>query len=241
MSDCSQQTTSVEAAVNWKSLYYVGGVAPLVTLIFYLSELLFISWDNYPTSMEAWFALFQHSKLLGLFYLNALDILSVALLGVMFLALYVALRKTHTASMVIATFFGLLGAGVFVGLRVAMLSVLQLSDRYVVAVTEAERIRLLAAGETLGTLGTPTLQTVGFLFIAIAVSIVSVVMLQGRHFNKITAWLGIGASLLTFADYVSLIVMPSLATPLMIVSGLFWMLWWIMIGLGLFRLAHSTT
>ncbi|MGC9397416.1 MAG: hypothetical protein ACP5J4_21430, partial [Anaerolineae bacterium] len=108
MSAYSQQTTSVKAGANWKSLYYVGGVAPFVTLVFYLSELLFISWDNYPTSMEAWFALFQRSKLLGLFYLNALDIISVALLGVMFLALYVVLRKTHPASMVIATFFGLL-------------------------------------------------------------------------------------------------------------------------------------
>ncbi|MGC9396518.1 MAG: hypothetical protein ACP5J4_16870, partial [Anaerolineae bacterium] len=149
------------------------------------------------------------------------------------------LRKTHPASMVIATFFGLLGVGIFVGLRVAMLSVLQLSDRYAAAFTEAERLRLLAAGETLGILGTPTLQTAGFLFIAIAVLIISGVMLQGLHFSKITAWLGIGASLLTFADYVSLIVAPSLATPLMIVSGLFWMLWWIMIGLGLFRLAQS--
>lgn len=241
MSAYRQKTTAVEVGVNWKSLYYAGGVAPLVTLVFYLSELLFIPWDNYPTSIEAWFALFQRSKLLGLFYLNALDIISVALLGVMFLALYVVLRKTHAASMIIATFFGLLGVGVFVGLRVAMLSVLQLSDRYAVAVTEAERIRLLAAGETLGALGTPTLQTVGFLFTAIAVFIISVVMLQGRDFNKTTAWLGIGASVLTLADYVSLIVVPSLATPLMIVSGLLWMLWWVMIGLGLFRLAQSKT
>jgi hypothetical protein len=239
MSAYSQETTSVEAGVNWKSLYYVGGMAPLVTLVFYLSELLFISWDKYPTSMEAWFALFQRSKLLGLFYLNALDIISVALLGVMFLALYMSLRKTHAALMIIATFFGLLGVGIFVGLRAAMLSVLQLSDRYAAALTKAERLRLLAAGETLGALGTPTLQTAGFLFIAIAVLIISVVMLQGLHFNKITAWLGIGASLLTVADDISLIVAPSLATPLMIASGLFWMLWWVMIGLGLFRLAQS--
>ncbi|MBN1136721.1 MAG: hypothetical protein JXM73_09045 [Anaerolineae bacterium] len=42
--------------------------------------------------MAGWFALFQHSKLLGLFTLNALDILSIALMGVMFLALYAALK-----------------------------------------------------------------------------------------------------------------------------------------------------
>ena len=100
MSAYSQETISAKTEANWKSFYYVGGAAPLVTLVFYLSELLFISWDNYPTSMEAWFALFQGSKLLGLFYLNALDIISVALLGVMFLALYVVLRKTHPAFMV---------------------------------------------------------------------------------------------------------------------------------------------
>jgi hypothetical protein len=156
----------------------------------------------------------------------------------MFLALHVALRKTNESYMAIATFFGLLGVVVFIVPRAAMLSLLPLSDRFAVAGTEVERARILAAGEALGALGTPSPQTIGFLFMAIAVSIISVIMLRSDFFSKITAYFGILASLLTFADHISVILAPAVATVLMIVSGLFWLPWWLMISMGLFRLAR---
>jgi hypothetical protein len=223
---------------HWKSLYRIGGVAILVMVAFYLSEFLFIPYEKYPTSIEDWFLLFQHSKPLGLFYLNALDIFSIALLGVMFLALHVALRKTNESYMAVATFFGQLGVVVFIMPRAAMLSLLPLSDRFAVAGTEVERARILAAGEALGALGTPSPQTIGFLFMAIAVLIISVIMLRSDLFSKITAYFGILASTLTFADHISVILAPAVATVLMIVSGLFWLPWWLMISRGLFRLAR---
>ena len=229
---------SLLAESDWKNLYRIGSIAPLITIVFYVSEFLFISWEKYPTSTEDWFSLFQRSKLLGLFYLNALDIFSIALLGVMFLALYIALRRTNESLMAVSVFFALLGVGVFVVPRVAMLSMISLSDRYSMAGTEAERVRLLAAGETLGALGTPTPQTIGFLFMAIGVLILSVVMLQTKNFSKITAWFGFLASVLTFVDDVSVIITPELATTLMIVSGVFWISWWLMISQGLSRLTH---
>jgi hypothetical protein len=64
-------------------------------------------------------------------------------------------------------------------------------------------------------------------------------MLRGRAFNKVTAWLGILASLLTFADDISMVLAPTLSTPLMIASGLFWIPWWVMIGVGLLRLTNK--
>jgi hypothetical protein len=220
---------------NWKNLYRIGALAPILTLIFYISEFALIPWDAYPTSPEEWFRLFQRSKLLGLFYLNALDIFSITLLGLMFLALFMTLRKTDQASMLMATFFGLLGVGVFVVPRVAMLSLLNLSDQYALAASEAEQARLLAAGETLGALGTPTPQTMGFFFMSIGVLILSVIMLQNTPFSKITAWFGILASLATFADELSLVLFPNLSTTLMILSGLFWIPWWLLISRELFR------
>jgi hypothetical protein len=119
-----------------------------------------------------------------------------------------------------------------------MLSLMTLSDQYAIATTEAERVRLLAAGETLGSLGTATPQTVGFFFMSIGVLIISIVMLQEKVFNKVTAWFGILASSLTFADDISIVLAPTLSTQLMIASGLFWIPWWVMIGIGLLRLAN---
>jgi hypothetical protein len=86
------------ANAKWKCLYRIGAVAPLVTLAFYLTQVLAIVFgelagEPYPTTASDWLSLFQSSKVLGLLYLNALDVFSIAILGVMFLALYVALTS----------------------------------------------------------------------------------------------------------------------------------------------------
>ena len=222
------------------SLYRLGGLAVLLTLTFYVSQFVLIRWDQYPASTEEWFALFERSRLLALFYMNALDILSVTLLGVMFLALLAALKSASPSWMTVAGYLGLLGVGVFVVPRVAMLSMLPLAESYAVAADDLSRARLLAAGETLGSLGTPTPETIGFLYMAVAVFVMSIIMLrEGRLFNRIVAWLGILAGLATFANHLSLLLLPPLATPLMIASGFFWMPWWLLVGLRLLRLAGS--
>ncbi|MCJ7701475.1 MAG: DUF4386 domain-containing protein [Anaerolineales bacterium] len=240
MSSAKQDPNSTAALTGskWVNLYRVGAAAPLITIVFYLCEFLLIPWEKYPASTEAWFSLFQESKILGLLYLNALDIFSIALLGVMFLALYMALRGVNESYMAIAAFFAFLGVAVFIVPRVAMLSLLPLSDRYAAAATEVERARLLAAGETLGALGNPTPQTIGFLFMAIAVLIISLIMLKSDLFSRITAYLGILASALTFGDHLSIIMAPALATALMVISALFWIPWWLMISRGLFQVAR---
>lgn len=221
------------------TLYRLGGVAVLLTLVLYVSQFVFIQWDDYPASTEQWFALFARSRLLGLFTMNALDIVSITLFGVMLLALRTALRSAGPSWTAVGGYFGFLGVGVFVAPRVAMLSMLPLAERYAAATDQLLRARLLAAGETLGALGTPTPHTVGFLFIAVAVFVMSIVMLrEGRLFRRIVPWFGILAGIATFANHLSLHLLPSLATPLMIAGGLFWFPYWLLIGLGLLRLAR---
>ena len=95
---------------EWKTLYRFGALAPWITLLLYASQfIILIFGEPYPETTEGWFDLFQRSEFLGLWYLNALDILSWALLGVMFLALYMALRRVRPSWMLIALYFALLG------------------------------------------------------------------------------------------------------------------------------------
>lgn len=225
---------------TYSSLYKVGGAAPLIALTFYLIQILaMISGGPFPATTEDWVSLFQRNKILGLLYLNALDIFSIALLGTMFLALYIALKRYNQASMLIATYFATLGVGVFIVPRVAMLSIVTLSDQYTAAATEAQRATYLTAIETLGSLGTATNQTVGFLFIAIASLIISVVILRSETFTKTTGYVGILASIFTFANDICLVVAPSFAVMLMPISGLLWLIWWIMVARRLLQLGRS--
>jgi hypothetical protein len=233
--------------VKWRTLYRAGALAPLIALILYSSQfIILIFGDPFPATVEGWFALAQRNKVLALWYLNALDIVSFALLGIMFLALYVALKRVRPSWVLIALYFGLLGAVVFVVPRALMLSLLPLSDLHAAATTEAQRTLYLAAGETLSLVGTATPQTLGFLFMAVAGLIISAVILRGRApssasaFGKAAGYVGIVGFVVALANYVGWLIAPSIAAVLMPIDGLLWLLWWLMISAGLFKLAKVT-
>jgi hypothetical protein len=231
---------------EWKTLYRAGAVAPLIALAFYLFEFsLLIVGEPYPVAIESWYALVQRSKLLGLWYLNALDILSFALLGIMFLALYVALRRAHPAGMLIALYFALLGVAVFIVPRMLHLSLLPPSDLHAVATTEAQKTLYLAAGEALSQVSSATPQTLGFLLMAAAGLIISIVVLRSGQqrlpIGKVAAYVGIVGFAAALANYVTRLLAPDVAAMIMPVNGLLWFAWWIMISVGLFKLASTTS
>lgn len=237
-----------ESDAKWKTLYRAGALAPLIALVFYSSQfIIMVFGDPFPVTVEGWFALAQRNKLLALWYLNALDIVSFVLLGIMFLALYVALRRVHPSWMLIALYFALLGAVVFIVPRVLMFSLLPLSDLHVAATTEAQRALYLTAGETLSHVSTASPQTLGFLLMAVAGLIVSAVSLRSQFpsgaavVGKAAAYVGIVGFVVALANYISRLIAPSIAAILMPLNGLLWLLWWLRISVGLFKLAKVTS
>jgi hypothetical protein len=233
---------------KWRTLYHAGAVAPLIALFFYLIEfsILFLG-EPYPITIEGWYALIQRSKLLGLWYLNALDILSFALLGIMFLALYVALRRVRPASMLMALYLALLGVVVFVVPRVLHLSLLPLSDLHAAATADAQRTIYLAAGEALSQVSTATPQTLGFLLMAVAGLIISIVILRSHPFDKSVAlgkavgYVGIAGFVAALANFGGRLLAPTVAEILMPINGLLWFAWWILVSASLFKLAGKTS
>jgi hypothetical protein len=232
---------------QWKTLYRAGAVAPLIALALYSSQfIIMICGEPFPTTTEGWFALSQRNRLLALWYLNALDIVSFALLGVMFLALYVALRRIRPSWTLIALYFALLGVVVFIVPRMLTLAMLPLSDMHAAATTEVQRTMALTAGGTLSHVTTATPQTLGFLFMAVAGLIVSIVVLRGRSFggspvfSKAAGYVGVVGFVVALANYVSWLVAPSIAAVLMPINGLLWLVWWLVVSVGLFKLARAS-
>ena len=233
---------------KWRTLYQAGAVAPLIALFFYVFEfsVLFLG-EPYPTTIEGWYALVQRSKLLGLWYLNALDILSFALLGIMFLALYVALRWVRPSWMLIALYFALLGVIVFIVPRALHLSLLPLSDLHAAAATDAQKTVYLAAGEALSQVSTATPQTLGFLFMAGSGLILSIVILHSQGFgqsvalSKAVGYVGIAGFIAALANFGGRLLAPTIAEILMPINGLLWFAWWILVSVNLFKLARKTS
>ena len=248
-----KNTHSLTSDAQWKALYRAGAVAPLITLVFYLIEfsILIFGKDPYPTTIESWYAIFQRSKLLGLWYLNALDIISFVLLGIMFLALYVALRRVRPSWMLIALYLAMLGVTVFIVPRVLHLALAPLSDLHAAATTEARRTILLAAGEALSQVSSATPQTLGFLLMALAGLLISVVRLSPAAtftvapetwpLSKAAAYVGIAGAAAALANYLARLIAPDIGWALMPINGLLGFAWWIMISVGLFKLVKTAS
>ena len=108
----------------WTGLYIVGGMAALFAAIVcrrYLAAELVLARgfgllnvpETPPVSAADWFTLLQEDVFVGLALLDVTDLINYALVGLIFLALYGALRQVDKSTMVVATVFGFVGMAVY--------------------------------------------------------------------------------------------------------------------------------
>jgi hypothetical protein len=151
--------------------------------------IIFVAWPP-PSAVIGWFTLFQNNRLLGLLDMDLLLIVDQVLIGLVLLALYVALRRANQSWTAIALVAGLVGIAAYFA-STAAFEMLSLSDQYVTATTEAERSMLLAAGQTMLAIYQGTAFDMGYVLEGIALLIIAVVMLRSALFGKKTAYVGI--------------------------------------------------
>lgn len=245
----NQVTNAETSGSDWKSLYRVGGVAALIAGVIFRrnigAEISLFSAQKQPDTIIDWFTLLQNNRLLGLSYLNIFDIVDYALVGLMFLALYVALRRANKSYMAIATTLGFVGIAVYFASNTAF-SMLALSDQYVAATTDAQRSMFLAAGQAVLALGAIYQGTgiyASFLLLAVAGLIISAIMLRSNIFSRVTAYVGILASAFDLAYCIAFAFLPAVDIELVAVctipaAGLLLMIWHILVGRRLYQLGR---
>jgi hypothetical protein len=238
----------------WKGLYQVGGVAGLLAAIVFRRSLgaevsLLHSMGIIrggpavvPVDAGDWYTLLQTRPLLGLTWLDTFDLVEYALLALLFLALFVALRQAAASTMVIATACGLVGVVVNFASNHAF-SLLVLSDRYAGAATEAQKALYLAAGEALlaghnpGAVFQGSGAYLGLFLVLTAGLLVSLAMARTCVFGKWAAWMGILANAFGLCYFLALAFAPALRFLPPSLSAPFRLAWYILIALRLFRLA----
>jgi hypothetical protein len=238
-----------------KSLYRIGAAAALIAVVLFRrnfgAEL--VGFRGFgiievpatlPRSASDWFVLLQGNKLLGLALLNVVDLVNYALVGLIFLALYGALRRASKSAMTLATTAGLVGIGVYFASNQAF-SLLSLSDRYAAATTEAQRSMFLAAGEALLAVNNPgaiyqgTGIFVSLFFVLLAGLIISFVMLRSGMFSRTTAYMGLLANGFGLCYFVALAFVPTLYAWPTILSAPFRVVWYVLIARKLLQLDPS--
>jgi hypothetical protein len=256
--ELNRASDSDAAGSHWKGLYQVGSAAALAAVLIFRrwlgAEFLFaraigiirVGPRAMPNTVLDWFTLLRAHRLIGLTLLNAFDIVNYALVGLIFLGLYAALRRTNRSSMTLATMLGFVGIAVYVASNQAF-SMLSLSDQYAVATTDAQRFTLLAAGQALLAIHNPNVlgqATLSFFLVTLAGLIMSTVMLSSSGFSKGTAYTGILANVfglgypLGVALAPTAVVIPLVALSLS-VSACFLVIWYLLIAHRLFQLGRG--
>lgn len=233
---------------QWKSIHFVGGVATIIALIGILLDIIVGSLTGgnlsvLPQTAIEKFAQFEDNFLLGLYNLDLLNTINQIILIPAYFALYAAHRKVNDAYAALAFIIFLVGTIIFITTNTA-LPMLELSNKYAAATTEVQKTLLAAAGEAMlargehGSLGV----FIGFILPNIAGIMISFVMLRGKVFSKITAYLGIAGSTLLLIYIILVTFAPGvkdMATAFAAPGGLLAMAWMILFTIRLFQLGKD--
>jgi hypothetical protein len=238
------QPQKQETSREWTSLSKLGAVTSLLILCTALLEILITFLPGGYASAETvvdWFNLLHDNWFLGLRNLGLLNIVMTALSIPMFFALCMAHWKVNPKYAALAMIIAFIGIAVFYATNRAF-ALLDLSDQYAVANTDAQRAVLEAAGQALLAVGqshTPG-TFIGFCLSEIAGILISLVMLRGGVFSKFNAWVGILGFGMLWVYEICQSFSPgssSFALIFAMLGGLLNLLWYGLTALRLFKMA----
>lgn len=228
-------------ASDWNRLCWIGGIAALILLVYSLETIvqLMVLGGQPATAADA-FSLLQHQKIVGLLRLDLATVVAMPLYYFLFLGLFAALRRADRANAILSTMLACVGVTLLLATPTA-LSMISLSQRYELATSEATRTQLLAAGEAI--LATDiwhgTGAIMGGTLLQSGAVLISVVMLRGNVFSRITAYLGIVMHGLDLAHMVFGFFAPQSGFLFMAIAGPLYPIWFFLVGRKLLRLAEA--
>jgi hypothetical protein len=197
-----------------------------------------------PTSAAGWFSMLQEDVLIGLILFNVVDLINYALVGIVLLGLYAALRRGQRVAAALAVVSGWIGVVIaFASNR--GLAMLSLSRDYAASAAADERALLLAAGEALLAVDNPATlklgsgETSALLLVTLSSMAMGILMLRHPAFDRRTAWLGIAAEGIQMGTFAALVLAPSpalLALPPSLAAPLR-LAWYVLVGRRLIRMA----
>ena len=219
----------------------IGGIAAMLLLIYSLAMMVqMVFLGGQPATATQAFDLLQHHRAVGLLRLDLPTVAALPLYYLLFLGLFAALRKSDRANAFLSTALAFAGVTLVLATPTA-LSMVQLSDKFAAATSDAVRNQLLAAGEAImaADIWHSTGAILGGVLLQCGAVLISVVMLRGAVFSKVTAWLGIIMHGLDLAHIVGGLFLPVSGVILLAIAGPLYPFWFFLVGLRLLRLASS--
>lgn len=257
MSKIEHASNDTKIDPTYRYLYKAGAAAALVAALIFrrnldaewmllrMTGLINTGPSSLPNTVNDWFTLLQKNALLGLTLLNLFDLVNYALVGLLFLATFAALRRTSPSWIAVASALSFVGITIYLGSN-QVFTMLSLSKQYAAVTTETQRAMVLAAGEAVLAVHNNASYAgssiyLSFLLVSAAGLIIAAVMLRSRIFNKGTAYTGILANGFGLGYYIILAFAPALVSIPLSISAIFLLIWYIQVGFRLWSLGSMKT
>ena len=230
-----------------KSILMIGVICSITVIILTVMDIVIGTslggnLNAIPATAAERFVQLQNQPLLGLYYLDTLNMVTSILMIPVFTALFLMQRKTKTSFLILALMFFAIGTAIFVNNN-ASLPMLGLSKQFANALP-AQKDLLSAAGESLlikgahGSMGA----FLGFVLSMMATILMSLSMIQSKIFGKVTGWIGLAGAILLLIYLVLVTFIPSaqsIAMALAAPGGIMSLVWMILYTLKMLRIVRN--
>ncbi len=224
-----------------KTILQAGGIICLIFILYSLATMavVFIA-GAAPETVAECFSMLNENRLPGLLRLDILTVFIMPLYYVLFYSIYIALKKHDNHLLRLAVLFVWVGLTMFLAAP-SVFSYLNLSDKFALAVTEAEKSQLLSAGEAIkaADIWHGTGPVIGGLLMQTGTLVISILMLGNNVFSRFTAFAGIITHGLDLLHIAISFFLPAAGNLLMVAAGTLYLVWFLLIGLGLFRISKK--
>jgi hypothetical protein len=214
-----------------KTFYAIGSVAAVIIVVLIPVQIvLYLLWPH-PTTIPAWFELFNRNYIIGLISFDFLYMISNILMIFLYLAMFFALYEKKKALCILALTLALVGITTFLSSNTS-LEMLSVSHQYALAISEQDKNVLLAAGQTLYYIWKGTAYAISYVLSGISLILFFVAMIPNRSFKKNTAYIGLSSGILMLVPATAGIIGMTMA----LLSLIPWMIFCILVVQDFYRL-----
>ncbi len=222
-------------------MFKIGGIAAILQLVSILLLIIIPIIANItiekPTTALEYFNLYLNQPLEAFLTNDYLTLILISLYLFTFYAIFGAMRKTN---FVFSTFAMILTFASVIGVFAVHsgFSLMHLTEHYASATTEAEKMMYLSAGEAViaTNMWNHTASYMGGILMQGSGVLISILMIRSKQFGILTALSGIVANGLDLIQHLIHHNPPSIADVLIMVAGPFYLIWYLTIGIDLFKL-----
>ena len=181
------------------------------------------------------FELFQKNPLLGFVDFDLNLTVDNILFILVYIGLFLLLKKKNPVFAMIGLVFSIISVALYVVSREAIFGMLTLSNQYMNAVSEADKVATITNGKMLMTLFNGTSFNVSYCFGGIAITMFSIAIINSTVFSKSVGWLGLVIGIL-------MLIPPTagkLGFVLSFLSIIPMLPWLIMLAIGFFKIGKE--